>query len=128
MTDFESNYNSSIRQLVDEIYFDCRMNIDAYDSPSGIKLDVGGTDWAVVYWPQYGDTGDRLTLMRDWKELKKPVSYKIISTGYVIKNDKISSRMSGGVMFDPLGEAFVHDENEVLTIQAIVQAAHQLAN
>lgn len=114
-----------IAQVVAEILEDCRNNMDAYDSPSGIKIKVGEADWSVSYWPEYPGHKESLSILRDWDRLENPVSYQI-SPGLVRKNSTITDRLAGGVFFDPSAEEAVLDDQEVLTLQAIVRAAHQL--
>ena len=126
MTGHESNYNPTIQHAVEEMFYDCRVNVDSYDSPSGIKLQVGAVDWSVTYWPASAANDESLSLLRDWSELQAPVSYTVLSTGYVTMNDKVATRIPGGVEFDPTGEVLVLDENEVFTLGAIIKAAHHL--
>jgi len=122
----ESNYGPTIQSISEEMYDDCRTNSDVYDSPSGIKLKIGDADWAVTYWPASDENEESLSLLRDWRQLQEPVSYRVLQTGYVTKNDKIASRIPGGVSLDPTGEVLVVDINEVFTLAAIVKTAHRL--
>lgn len=116
--------NPAIAAAARAMLVDCRENIDLYQSPSGVKLSVGGVDWALVYWPHSGQKEESLSLMRDWKKLENPASYRVLPAGFITKNTEIADRQADGVSFDPAGEVLVEDEHEAQTLQAIVHAGH----
>jgi hypothetical protein len=121
-----SNPRVCIPAVVQEIYDDCRSNIDAYDSPTGIELVVGGIGWLVTYWPTSSRSSESLSLTRDWPTLSRPVAYGIMPDGYVTKCDAVLNRRDGGVYFDLEAEKVMTDIYEVFTLQAVVKAAHFL--
>lgn len=120
----------SRRQLVEAIYDECRNNLDLYNSPWGIDVEIGEINWTVTYWPAWKDEqgphGERLGLLRDSHTFEHPVSYHLELSGVVTKNEGIERRIQGGVYFDKSTVVPVNDASEIELLHAIVVAAHTI--
>ncbi len=116
---------SQVEFLVNSTFEECRANIDLYDSPSGIWINIGGVAWAVTYWPAYDDKPDSLIITRGVVEYAEPVSYCFNHNGTVSKNDTVERRIPGGVYFDESATKTVDDVDEIDVLKAIVIAAHR---
>lgn len=114
------------KSVVNDILNDCRLHEDLhYSSPSGIKLDLGGVDWAVAYSPEWESEPESLTVFRGLISFSRPVVYRTNGFGEITKNDTLESRLPKvGGLFDESAEVVLKDIDELQLIKSIIFTAH----
>lgn len=127
MSEFTPNQEEYNKFLVADIFTECRINETMHDPSGGIKFQIGGVDWAVMYDAGNEYSDEVLVIFRDYKDFNNSMYYKFYaSTGQALKNEHIKRKLNGEARIDMSKEVILEETAEIGLAHAIVTTAHHI--